>query len=201
MDQTQRPFENPEGVLASPLTRRRFLAGDRHGRRERRARRVHTDALPRRWRRRAALRPRRASPSVAPSEAATFTLERPLKVLLANHTGLLRHGHPRVGAADGRDGRVHARGVRPAAAQAHAGLRERRRVLGRRLPVAGLGRPLRAVPDPVRRARRHGRRESSCSPAGIEAAKAFERQVLRPAEQHLHLRPLLQTRRCSPTRA
>ena len=84
MDQTQRPVETRRG--SSPIrSRRRFLAGTAC------------------WRARAALAA--CTPAAAPSvaeqagtaasepairrtqRAATFTLERPLKVLLANHTG------------------------------------------------------------------------------------------------------------------
>jgi ABC-type glycerol-3-phosphate transport system substrate-binding protein len=86
MDQTQRPFENPEGVLASPLTRRRFLAGTTMAGASAALAACTPTAAP------SVAAPSSApaatsGASVAPSEAATFTLERPLKVLLANHTG------------------------------------------------------------------------------------------------------------------
>ena len=86
MDQTQRLFENPEGVLASPLTRRRFLAGTTMAGASAALAACTPTAAP------SVAAPSSApaatsSASVAPSEAATFTLERPLKVLLANHTG------------------------------------------------------------------------------------------------------------------
>ncbi len=86
MDQTQRLFENPEGVLASPLTRRRFLAGTTMAGASAALAACTPTAAP------SVAAPSSApaatsGASVAPSEAATFTLERPLKVLLANHTG------------------------------------------------------------------------------------------------------------------
>ena len=86
MDQSQRPPVTPEGPLSSPLTRRRFLAGTAMAG----AGAALAACTP-------AASPSVAAPttapaatggaSVAPSAAATFTLDRPLKVLLANHTG------------------------------------------------------------------------------------------------------------------
>lgn len=73
MDQLTRPLIYPERTLASPLTRRRFLAAS--------AMAGAGAAL-------AACTPAASGPSAEPSEAvATFNLDRPLKVLLANHTG------------------------------------------------------------------------------------------------------------------
>jgi ABC-type glycerol-3-phosphate transport system substrate-binding protein len=87
MDQSQRPLATPDGTLVSPLTRRRFLAGTAMAG----AGAALAACTP-------AAAPSVAAPSAAPSAstgpsvapsaaAATFTLDRPLKVLLANHTG------------------------------------------------------------------------------------------------------------------
>jgi ABC-type glycerol-3-phosphate transport system substrate-binding protein len=87
MDQTQRPLATPEGTLASPLTRRRFLAGSAMAGAGAALAACTPGAAPS-VAAPSAAPTTSAEPSAPPSEAAaTFTLDRPLKVLLANHTG------------------------------------------------------------------------------------------------------------------
>jgi raffinose/stachyose/melibiose transport system substrate-binding protein len=87
MDQSNRPFNEPLESLTTPLTRRRFLAGTAMAGAAGALAACTPTAAP------SAAAPSSApapsvGPSAEPSEAAaTFTLDRPLKVLLANHTG------------------------------------------------------------------------------------------------------------------
>jgi arabinogalactan oligomer / maltooligosaccharide transport system substrate-binding protein len=84
MDKSTRPSNAPERLLASPLTRRRFLAGTAFAGASAALAACQTGGTspsP-------TTRPSGTTGASAPASAApTFNLDRPLKVLLANHTG------------------------------------------------------------------------------------------------------------------